>query len=154
MIDTRNQRGISLVMSLIMLVVLSMIAISATYSTNSSLRIVGNMQRQDEARVAAQMAIDDEMSSLANFTSPAARDVKVDTNRDGAWDYNVHLDAPTCVTTAAMTGSYSAKITNPPQNTYWQVRATVTEYDATTSIGSQTTVYQGVKILLLPYMGC
>ena len=36
-------------------VVLTMIAISATYSTNSSMRIVGNMQMKDEARVAADV---------------------------------------------------------------------------------------------------
>lgn len=148
------QRGISLVMSLIMLMILSMIAVSATYSTNSSLRIVGNMQRQDEARIAAQMAIDDEMSNLGNFTSATARKVDVDINHDGTPDYTVYLNAPTCVSTAAVTGSYSASIQYPPQNTYWQVKATVTEFNGGIGIGAQTTVYQGVKILLLPFMAC
>jgi Tfp pilus assembly protein PilX len=138
-------------MSLIMLVVLSMIAVSATYSTTASLRIVGNMQSSEEALIAAQQAINDELSSLSNFTAAASKTVRVDIDRDGTADYTVQLDAPVCDATADLVGSYSATISYPPQNTYWKIRTVVTDIRNT---GSRTTVYEGVKILLLPYMGC
>lgn len=146
----QQQRGISLVMALIMLVVLTLTAISSTSSVNSSLRVAGNMQIQDEVLTAAQMAIDDQLSSLANFTTAINRTMNVDINRDGTNDYSVRLAAPVCISTAlGQQDSYQLS-NSSPNKTYWEVRADVT--DAHT--GATATVYQGVRITLLPSMGC
>lgn len=145
-----QQRGISLVMALIMLVVLTLTAISSTSSVNSSLRVAGNMQTQDEVLTAAQMAIDDQLSSLANFTTAVHRTINVDINRDQINDYSVSLAAPVCISTAlGQQDSYQLS-SSSPNKTYWEVRADVT--DART--GATATVYQGVRITLLPSMGC
>lgn len=150
----QQQRGISLVMALIMLVVLTLTAISSTSSVNSSLRIAGNMQIQDEVLTAAQMAIDDQLSSLANFTTAVNRVVRVDINRDGTNDYNVMLYAPVCISSAV--GQTPGKqddsqlSASSPNKTYWDIRAEVTDEQT----GATVTVYQGVRITLLPSMGC
>jgi Tfp pilus assembly protein PilX len=148
----KQQRGISLVMALIMLIVLTLTAISSTSSVNSGIRIAGNMQIQDEVLTAAQMAIDDQLSSLANFTAAVDREIDVDINRDGTNDYRVKLFAPVCTSTApAQQDSY--KLSNSsPNKTFWEVRTEVT--DISTSTGATATVYQGVRINLLPSMGC
>lgn len=147
-----NQRGISLVMALIMLVVLTLTALSSTSSVNSSIRIAGNMQMQDEVLTAAQMAIDDQLSSLANFTTAVDRDINVDINRDGENDYRVKLFAPVCVTTAAGQKDSYKLGSSSPNKTFWEVRAEVT--DISTATGATATVHQGVRITLLPSMGC
>lgn len=146
----QQQRGISLVMALIMLIVLTLTAISSTSSVNSGLRIAGNMQTQDEVLTAAQIAIDDQLSSLANFTTAIDRSIEVDIDRNGGIDYIVELAAPICISTAlGQQDSYQLS-NSSPNKTYWEVRADVT--DART--GATATVYQGVRITLLPSMGC
>lgn len=146
----QQQRGISLVMSLIMLVILTLTAISSTSSVNSSLRVAGNMQTQDEVLTAAQMAIDDQLSSLSNFTTAINRTIHVDINRDGTNDYSVNLAAPVCISTALGQQDSYQLANSSPNKTYWEVRADVTD-DRT---GATATVYQGVRITLLPSMGC
>jgi Tfp pilus assembly protein PilX len=149
-IPVSQQRGISLVMSLIMLVVLTMIAISATYSTSSSIRIVGNMQMQDEALTAAQAAIDKKLSSLNTFTTPASADIEIDVNRDGATDYTVTVAAPVCMSSKPKSGYSATMASSAPQQTTWDMSATVVN----TSTGARVQVNQGVRIDMLPYQGC
>lgn len=145
-----QQRGISLVMALVMLIVLTMTALSSTSSVNSSLRIAANMQIQDEVLTAAQIAIDDQLSSLTNFTNAVNRHINVDINRDGESDYSVELFAPVCISTApGQQDSYQLSASSP-NKTYWEVRADVTD----PRTGAAVKVYQGVRITLLPSMGC
>jgi hypothetical protein len=137
-------------MTMIMLVLLSVIAVSATYSTTSSLRIVGNMQMKDEALTAAQAGVDDQLAALANFTTPADRTVDIDINQDGVADYSVTMSAPQCLGSVPKPG-YSATVAgSAPNATYWDVTAVV--IDART--GAHVTLNQGVRIDLLPYQGC
>jgi len=145
-----QQRGTALIMALIMLVVLTMVAVSSVSSTNTSIRIVGNMQIQDEITAAAQAAIEAKLSSVTNFTTATANDHSIDINNDGTVDYTVKVAAPVCKAEGTSSG-YSASLAGTaPRMTYWDIAATVT--DART--GARTTVHQGVKINLLPYMGC
>lgn len=143
-----NQRGISLVMALIMLVVLTLTAISSTSSVNSSIRIAGNMVSQDEALTATTMAIEDELGKLSNFTAAADRFVDVDINRDGTVDYTVKLYAPVCYSTVPVSGYESTIVT--VNKTYWYVRAEVTS----AGTGAIATVTQGIRINLRSPTGC
>lgn len=145
MISHRNQRGIALVMALVMLVVLSMIAVSSTRSANSSIRIVGNMQIQDEIETAAQAGIESVLSDIANFTAPADRTVSVTV---GATTYDVAVHAPVCENSVEISGN-SIK-TTPPKMNYYNVQADVT--DART--GTSVTIHQGIRIALPPYQSC
>lgn len=148
----KQQRGISLVMALIMLVVLTLTAISSTSSVNSSIRIAGNMMIQDEVLTANQMAIDSQTSVLANFTTAVDRDVEVDIDKNGTMDYTVTLYAPVCYSSEpAQPNSYSLEEQGSTQNkTYWDVRADVTD----TRTGATATVHEGVRITLPSPLGC
>ena len=68
-----NQHGMTLVVSLIMLVVITLFVLSAIRLSTANLRTVGNMQARNEAAAASQRAIEDMMSSTAAFTAPGHR---------------------------------------------------------------------------------
>ena len=147
-----NQRGISLVMALVMLVVLTLTAISSTSSVNSSIRIAGNMVSQDEALTATMMAIDVQLGKLSAFTTAVDRTVEVDVNRDDKIDYRIKVYAPVCYSTAPIQGdSYQLEAAGSSMSkTYWHVRAEVISADT----GAIATVKQGIRINLRSPTGC
>lgn len=96
-----KQRGVTLVVALVMLVMLTLLVISAIRSSNTNLRIAGNMQMQGEAAAAAQQAIEQIISR--NFTAtPASSVIQVDINNDGAQDYAVSVALPSCTGSVAL----------------------------------------------------
>ena len=147
-----NQRGISLVMALVMLVVLTLTAISSTSSVNSSIRIAGNMVSQDEALTATMMAIDVQLGKLSAFTTAVDRTVEVDVNRDDKIDYRIKVYAPVCYSTTPIEGDSYLLVAagSTMSKTYWHVRAEVTSADT----GAIATVKQGIRINLRSPTGC
>ena len=90
------QSGITLVMSLIMLIVLTLLVVSAIRFGNINLKIAGNAQIEAEASAATQVAIEKiilEISTTANIDTIPARDVVVST---GGASYTVNVAKPTC----------------------------------------------------------
>jgi len=65
-----HQHGMTLVVSLIMLVVITLFVLSAIRLSTANLRTVGNAQARNEAAAASQRAIVDLLSSPAAVTSP------------------------------------------------------------------------------------
>lgn len=102
--SARNkQRGATLIIGLVMLVVLTLLVISAIRSSNTNLRIVGNMQRQEEVSTAAQQATEQVISS--NFTTnPVSQVIAVDINMDGTADYTANVN-PACTGSIAVTNA-------------------------------------------------
>ena len=101
-----KERGATLFMSLIFLVLLSLFAVSAFNSSTGGARIVSNTQVRQEVIAAAQKAIGDIVSSTAFSTAPAlvgATPVLVDINGDGAADYTVTVTPqPKCYRTTVI----------------------------------------------------
>ena len=64
-----RQRGATLLISLIMLVVLTLFAITAIRTGNIGLKIVGNQQMQKLMESAAAQAVEQVVSNLGNFDS-------------------------------------------------------------------------------------
>src|SRR5437016_5220957 len=94
-----RQAGATLLVSLVMLVLITLLAVSAINSGTINLRIAGNMQSRDEARAAAQQAIEQFISSYANFypTPPtAATSYNIDIDNNGTNDYVVSVAKPAC----------------------------------------------------------
>ena len=101
----RRQRGATLIVSLIMLLLITLLAISSFTVGKSNLQIVGNMQQRTQAFAAAQGAIATVISSTQFTTSPAnaipnpcggvANTACVDVDGDGTTDVNVTVN-PTC----------------------------------------------------------
>ena len=168
----KKQSGATLLVALVMLVVLTLFAITAINFTNINTRIVGNQQFKKEAESAAQQAVEQIISS--DFTTnPVATAVNVDINNDGTNDYIVQVAKPACLTTKpiqlleldititddqncfksakgpiglfGMTGGGGAG-NSLCSSTQWDVQATVTDSGATGSSGSgaKAVVHQGV----------
>jgi len=93
-----GERGFVLVISLVMLVILTLLVVSAIRSGNSNLRVAGNMQVKEEGIAAAQQATEQVIS--VNFTAaPVAQTINIDVNKDGTNDYVVNVQKPACTAT-------------------------------------------------------
>lgn len=148
----RYQSGASLLVSLIMLLVLTILVVSAIRSSSTNLKIAGNMQAQTEATAAAQQAIEQVMSSDAIFKTPAGQTIVVG-------PYSVTVGTPVCIRKKPVDSGGSAD-PNPNMlqdglpgggaageilDTYWDIPATVLDTAAT---GVKVEVHQGVRIML------
>jgi Tfp pilus assembly protein PilX len=139
-----RQRGATLLVSLIMLVLLTLFAVSGFNLSSVNLRIAGNFQEQKSMEAIAQQAIEQVISTSTAFSlTPTAQTVCV--NGVGVactGGYNVTVSAPVCNYWATAKG-YTKKIgVLTPQDNDWQIRATVT--DAAT--GAQAAINQGITI--------
>lgn len=101
------ERGATLVIGLIMLVLLTLLGMSAFNSSTAYFKVIGNMQYQAEAGSAAQSALDQVLSHGAYFTAPttAPTSIGVDVNGDGDTDYTVALTQPCLLSTVTITTS-------------------------------------------------
>lgn len=108
MMFPRRESGITLVTALIMLVLLTLIALTTFNVGKSNLQIVGNMQQRDEATAAAREVIEETISNtrftvtpqhaLADPCEGVPNQRCVDTNGDGTQDVKVAITpAPKCV---------------------------------------------------------
>jgi type II secretory pathway pseudopilin PulG len=129
-----------------MLVLLTLVAVSAINSTTTSVQMVGNAQFREEATAAAQKAIENVIST-GDFrsTPPAPQTIKV----NGVADYTVTFEpAPSCVSFKPVDPTDPA---TPPECassigavcfwTVWDIRAVVK--DPVT--GASVAVHQGIR---------
>lgn len=89
-----RQQGATLIVALIFLVLLTLFAINAFNSSTTSARVTGNMQMRQEAAAAAQVAIEQVISSTAFAVNPgniAATPIPVDIDNNGNADYTVAM---------------------------------------------------------------
>ena len=144
-----SQRGITLFVGLIMLVLITLMVTSAFTLSTSNLKSVGNMQARDEAIAAANQAIEHVLSSPFT-TAPAAEEINVDINNDGVTDYVASIAIPICVRASIESAAVKTSGTLPSMstvntyNTLWSIEATI--YDAKT--GAKTIVQTGTRVLL------
>ena len=160
-----RQDGVALVVGLIMLVLLTLMVLSAINSGTVNLRISGNMQAEDEARAAAQQAIENFLSSYANFCTnapPAACTVPspagkpptgYDVNNTATpTEYTVTVAPPVCKRAAPQVPGHTAACINGAKaglfcwDTLWEVQATAV--DAKTGVSQVVT--QGVAVPFPP----
>ncbi len=142
-----RQRGATLLVSLIMLVVLTLFAVSGFNLSSVNLKITGNFQEQKLMEAIAQQAVEQVISSPAAFSlTPAAQTVCV--NGIGApctGGTNVAVSAPVCNYFVTAKG-YTKQIGQlTPEDTDWEIRAVVS--DPVT--GARAAVVQGVRIRML-----
>ena len=90
----RNQKGATLLIGLIMLVLLTLMAVTSFNLGKSNLQIVGNMQFRSEAEHAAEEAVELAISTPSSVTVPSTS--SVDVNADGTPDVSVTI-TPTLV---------------------------------------------------------
>lgn len=145
----RTQQGATLIVGLIMLVLLTLVVTSAFMLSSGNLKSVGNMQFRNEAIAAANVAIEQIISS--DFTTlPASQDITVDIDRDGQPDYIVNIQTPKCVqavsistSIATLSGVTSGVPSTIDYNTVWDIEARITS--ASNTAGAKVTIWQGVR---------
>ncbi|HCU54447.1 MAG TPA: pilus assembly protein [Gammaproteobacteria bacterium] len=166
MTNVHIQRGATLITALIMLVVLTLLVLSAIGSSTTNLRIAGNSQIQEEVIAAAQQGIEVMMSN--DFTgNPAASSVGVDINNDGQNEYTANVSNPTCNGTQTLKANdpiiasipncrkgnkfdLNDNSTSDCELQQWDMSSTVSD----TRSGANITVHQGIGTLVLVGTGC
>lgn len=108
----RSQRGATLFIALVMLVMLTMFAVSSLNSSTTNLKVVGNMQSRGEALNAAQETIETVISTPQFISNPAnavlnpcgsANTLCTDLTGDGTPEYTTQLvPMPACVSKNAI----------------------------------------------------
>ena len=142
----RAQRGAALVVSVIMLVLITLLVITALNLSTSGFRSVSNTQFRDEAIAAANAAIQTRVAST--FTAPPApSNIPI---RIGNTEYMVEV-TPTCISATVAETADPSSLQLPPSmslastwNTVWDIRAEVTDDDT----GATVTIRSGVRVLL------
>ena len=146
------QRGAALAVGLIMLVLITLMLISALNLGMTNFRAMSNMQFRSEAIAAANKAIEQVIGSP--FTAaPAAEAINVDLDNDTNVDYVVQIALPQCVYAAQAFGADPSSLSLPPSmtaastwNTVWDIDASVAGAD--NAGGATVEVRSGVRVLL------
>ncbi|MCK9381154.1 MAG: pilus assembly PilX N-terminal domain-containing protein [Sulfuritalea sp.] len=149
-----RQRGVVLILSLIMLMVLTLMAVSAIRLSTVNLRSVANAQSRAEAMSTAQRTIDLILSS--NFTDNIAGTAQTLTVTEGGKTYSVVVPRPCLVRTVPVKNidlnialaddkKCLDTLSNPYSacaDTIWQIQATSTSG----WFGANVSVTQGTGI--------
>lgn len=145
-----GQRGATLIIGLIMIVLITLVVVNAFMLSSSNLKSVGNMQVRDEAVAAANEALELVVSS-AFANAPMAQTINVDINKDGVTDYVVEVAQPICTRVSPATPALSSDVrlgremsTGTTWNSDWDLEAKVTDVAS----GAVVKVHQGVRVLL------
>lgn len=158
-INAGRQKGVTLIVGLIMLILITLMVTTAFTLNTSNLKSVGNMQFRNESISAANKAIEQTVSTsfLTGFLSvPIASTITYDINNDGVTDYAVAVAQPVCVQAVMVAGTSGAGgcsgvrggvlagCSTPNYTTLWDVTATVTDPVS----GSSVVVREGVRMEL------
>lgn len=142
-----RQRGATLIIGLILLVLISLIVVNAVTLSSSNLKAVGNMQSHNESVAAANQAIE-KFVSAPFYNSVGTQTFTVDINGDGTNDYTVAVAQPTCMgwKQAAVAAPSDVEMPVTMQfaaefQTDWDIAATVTD----NATGSSVEVHEGMR---------
>jgi len=143
--------------ALIMLVLLTLFAVSAMNASNTNLKIASNTQTRNEVTYAVQQEIDKAMSvSFTVVPSSVAGTKPIDINNDGAVDYNVTVQTPVCLSIVPIK-NVELDPKNPEDfkcyvgggapnsicsNTRWDIGASATDPIS----GATVTIHQGIGV--------
>ena len=163
----KAQRGATLIISLVMLIVLTMFAVTAIRTGNVGLKIVGNQQQQKLMEAAAAQALEQVASNLANFdagnviapTTTVAQSVCVNATAGQAVvvmpansttpgtctsGIQVDIQPARCIAAKRSTGGSLTQQFSTYENT-WEIVATVTD----TTSGAKAVYHQGMLVRML-----
>lgn len=166
-ISGRNQRGVVLVVALLMLLMVTMMAVSGFQMTQTNLLISQNMESKAQAVAVANAAIEEAISSTLFASSPnnifisscgTANRKCYDVNGDGTNDVTVTVAAPICVVVKPILIN-DLDLTNPKEaacliqdaeyslcaDTVWELEAVAVD----NLTGARAQVRQGVAIMAL-----
>lgn len=143
----RRERGATLIIGLILLVLISLIVVNAVTLSSSNLKAVGNMQVRNESVAAANQAVE-KFISAPFVSSVGTQTFTVDINGDGTNDYSVAIAQPTCLgwkqAAVAAPSDVEMPITMQFAAEYltdWDIQANVSDAGS----GAVVEVHEGVR---------
>lgn len=145
-----GQRGATLMVGLIMLVVITLLMVSAFTLSGSNLKAVGNMQFRNEAIAAANLAIEQTINLNYSVLDPASYPsiVNIDIDQDNTDDYAVTVKAPTCMRVVPAPledlnlSGVNGNVTNTTDYlTLWEIEATAVSQ----ATGASVIARQGIN---------
>lgn len=152
--DHHSQRGAVLPVSLFILLIVTLLAISSVDTSNTGLRTAFNQQAQIQGSLTSMQRVEQVLGDIGWFTAGAGAGNFQDLeDNDGADDeqhtstvngFTVVVSKPNCVGFVPAAG-YSVAVQFPPENTYWEFG--VAAEDPVT--GARVTTNQGVRIRML-----
>ena len=144
---SRSQRGATLLIALILLVMITLFVTSMIQLSSTNLKVVGNMQSQRSLEASAQQAVEGSISTITFFNDAIGNTGQWPTGTNSVNQtvngYTVAITRPTCISSTTATG-YSATSNISPEDTNWEIAANAT--DGVT--GAQINMTQGVKMRL------
>lgn len=144
-----NQRGATLMVSLIILVMLTLFAISMINSSSLGLRIASNFQSQKVMEQGANQVLENFISTPANFDT-ATTTAPVCVGGVGAnctGGYHVIVSMPACLRGSPAPG-YSKKVGElSPDDVDWEVTAAIVDPNANSKVFMRIT--EGVRVRML-----
>ncbi|MDC8445335.1 MAG: pilus assembly PilX N-terminal domain-containing protein [Nitrosomonas sp.] len=144
------QKGATLMVGLIMLVMITLLMVSAFTLSGNNLKAVGNMQYRNEAIAAANLAIEQTINLNYAAIDPANYPtlIDIDIDQDNAVDYTVTIPAPVCISARPAPvdlltlSGVNANIQNSNDYlTLWEIRADA----ASASTGASVVARQGIN---------
>jgi Tfp pilus assembly protein PilX len=148
----QKQTGvITIFITMMMLLLVTVLVVTAYSLSTMNLRAVGNVQAREEAIAASNLAIETIVDGGALFTdSPAATRSNIDINNDGTDDFVVDIAVPRCVRATRASSTTASSVTLPGMssnsswNTVWELDATATEATS----GAEVRIQHGIRVLL------
>jgi Tfp pilus assembly protein PilX len=154
-----HQHGATLIITLILLLALTLIALAAYQSSHLNQKVVANAQFQREMVLQAQQAIEAGLNDYTRFQNPTAvqnaPNTGFDANQPNSVNILVSTGAANCMSSTPAQGESQNAVTNTAAptasgsstvalmtDTYWQLTATASD----PSTQARATVVQGVKI--------
>ncbi len=158
----RRERGGTLVIALVMLMLMMIHALASFTAADAQLRNTGALQARQEAQAAAQLAIAGVLSSAAFVAAAPASRIDIDVDGDGVHDYRVALAVactaargvtslavpPASPDDAACLSAATASGDIPCADTTWDIQAVASRTPSSTQTGATVTIHQGVSVRL------
>jgi len=94
---TQRQRGFTLMMTLVFLVIFLLFAVSMASSSLVNTKVASNQQYRLEAKAVAQEGVETVMNQAFTLNPIPASSVPIDVNGDGATDFTAQMAAPICL---------------------------------------------------------
>lgn len=149
----RRQKGVILVISLILLATLSLLAVAMLHTSTSQLRIIANMQDEMLLESLAQAELDEFRNQTDRFGAdtcnpPSHRTIPGSLLESYVADFEFDVDEPRCLQAKVEVGASELSPT-APEETLWEIRVSGRD----TRTGAEVALRQGL-ILYLPSGQC
>jgi hypothetical protein len=142
---------ITIFISMIMLLLVTLLVVTAFKLSTTNLRAVGNVQTRSEAIAAADKILEQIILEDAGLMAyQIARTDTVDINQDGIDDFAITVPVPICVRATRANATSVSSVTLPgfsaggAWNTVWEINAIATDVASGTSVS----VVHGLRYLL------